>query len=400
MNVVKVLAPAMCYFLFNWEFFRCVESVLPVKPLDKWKMTWTFLLNYGIFYLSAVFSFHLIINWIIFLGLLFAEQIILYKLSLHKCLFTSLLGTLFGLAANIFFRSLTAIIMNVPLVAFDNRVLETGNMKAFPVLMGFLSAGMVFLLTARLGALKKLVMVVDNKGMSVFLSGLLTAMYFYLCMNLFVYYISDNNLILKLWSMKSAVFVIMGEYLAVLLSIRMAEMSAYRAKSQESREQLAAERAREAQLLSIAATDPLTGCENRRQAEKRIQDAMQHKDSFCLGFVDLNGLKSVNDNLGHEMGDEYILSVVRVLRDVCRQEDFLFRYGGDEFLLLFFNADQKAAEQSLLQAQKKLEAICQDYPFLMSFCYGIASQEDGDTVMEIIHAADDRMYLMKTSMKV
>lgn len=392
----QTIAPAICYFIFNWQYFRCVESILSVKPMHRWGLVSTFLLNFGVFYLCTIFKFHLISNWLIFLGLLFAEQLILYRQPVRSCLLPALLGTQLGLAVNILFRSLFAIVLNKSLVAFDNSV-EIGHLKAYPVLLGFIAAALVFWLVTRFGLLKKLVLVIERKGLLAFLLGLEIAMYFYLCMNLFVYYIEGNHMILKLWSMKSAVFVIVGEFLAVVLSMRMGEIAVYRAKSQESREILAREKARELELRAIAASDPLTGCENRRQAQVRIQSAVESDRDFCLCFIDLNRLKRVNDQYGHEMGDKYILIAVKALEEVRGSSDYLFRYGGDEFLLLLYHVGPAQALERLERARQRLEELRAEhnYPFTVSFCYGTATPDDGKEAREIIQAADARMYQMK-----
>lgn len=394
---LKTLPPAICYFLFNWQFFRCVESILKIKPLSRYKIIQTFLLNYSIFFLSTLLGFHLIVNWIIFLFLLLAEQLLLYKQSARNCALFALLGTQLGLAVNILCRSLIAIILNVPLVAFDNRVLDSRNMKVVPVLLGFLFVGLLFYIIIRFNILKRLILVLEDPKTSAFFLALLIAMYFYLCLNLMVYSIKDNNLILKLWSMKSAIFVIVGQHLSVILSIHLGQISVYRKKSQESQEQLAKEQLRELELRAIASTDPLTNCENRLQAKPRIQEALDAKREFCLGFVDLNRLKFVNDSFGHDMGDRYILAVSKVLGQMCRQGDSLFRYGGDEFLLLLFDTTVFEANKRLRQAQKQLEEECirHAYPFSAGISYGIATPDDGIEALTLVKAADSRMYHMK-----
>lgn len=391
---LKVLAPAVCYLMFHWQFFRCVESILKIKPLPVWHIMWTYLLNFGLFFLCSIWNLHLILNWILFLFLLFAEQAFFYKQTARKCFLFALLGTQMGLAVNILFRSLIAAMWNMPLVAFDNNMTDMRNMKMIPVLLGFLAAGLVFFLIARHDWLKDLHLVLEDKRALIFLTCLLTAMHFYLCMNLMVYSIEENNLLIKLWSMKSSVIVLVGQALSIILSIRIGKISVYRRKSQASQELLAQERIRELQLRMIASTDPLTGCENRFQAKERIQGALEAERAFCLCFVDLNGLKAVNDEFGHEMGDHYLLEVAGALNAVCGKGNYLFRYGGDEFLLLLFDYTPVHAEALLGQVQDQLGKKEDRYP--MSISYGIATREDAAEVAELIRIADARMYRMKT----
>lgn len=397
----KTLSSAVCYFLFNWQFFRCVESFLPVQPLSKRKLLESFFWNFGVFFLCSALELHLIANWSIFFILLLAEQLFFYHQPFRSCLLLALLSTQLGLATNIFFRSLIAILLNVPLIAFDNNTLDIRNMKAYPVFLGFLLAGLIFWMAARLGTLKKLSPVLNDRKTLVFLLSLLSAMYIYLCMNLIVYYVPQNNLVLKLWSMKSSVFVVLGEYLSIILAGRMGELAGYRAKNQESRKQMAQEKARESELRALATTDPLTGCENRLQAQKRLQDALDSERSFCLCFVDLNGLKFVNDNFGHEMGDSYLIAVTNALQGSIGEGNFLFRYGGDEFLLLLFGKTVSETAAILQKVQKKLEeeTVRQAYSFPMSISYGISTSDDSAAASDLIQIADSRMYEMKSSSK-
>lgn len=393
---IQIIPPAVCYFLYNWQFFRCVESVLKIQPTSKRNITITFLMNYSIFILCTLFNLHLIANWIIFLFLLLADQRVLYRQSFRKCTLFALLGTQLGLALNILCRSLFAIILNIPLIAFDNQVSSIGNMKIYPVILGFFAAGTLFLLITRLDLLRRLTLILEDQKTLTFLLGLLIVMYFYLCANLMIYYIPENITILKLWSMKSALFVLAGECLSVIFSIRLGQLSIYRAKSLETQEKLAKEHLRELELHTIAVTDPLTGCENRHEVLPRLNDALKSGREFSLGFVDLNGLKPVNDIYGHDMGDKYIQTVSDALGKICGQDDFLFRYGGDEFLLLF-RTSVPAAIQRLRQAQQLINSEHEQnaYPFAMSISYGMSSPEDSKDADVLIKLADDRMYQMK-----
>lgn len=389
----------LCYFFFHWQFFRCVQAAFRGRELRRGSLWWTFFVNYGVFYLSSVLQLHLITNWMIFLILLMAEQILLFRQAPRKCFLLSVLGTQLGLAANILFRSLLAILLDLPLVFFDNTVSAAGNKKVYPILLGFLAAGAAFWLIRRLRLLDHMSVVLENSGVLWFLISLLGAMYVFLCMNLMVYSIPSSSMILKLWAMKSSVFVLVGEFLSFVLAVRMGRLAAYREKNQESRERMAKEKARELELRIIAATDPLTGCENRLQAKKRLEDALDSKRPFCLCFVDLNRLKTVNDGYGHEMGDGYLLSAARALSEVSQREHYLFRYGGDEFLMILYDISVSQAKEALQQAQKRLEedGIRQGFPFPMSISYGVSDSKDGDDALALIQAADQRMYQMKTS---
>jgi diguanylate cyclase (GGDEF)-like protein len=106
-------------------------------------------------------------------------------------------------------------------------------------------------------------------------------------------------------------------------------------------------------LEGLAATDPLTGLANRRAFESRLDElfsgSARHAFDLSVLAIDLDGLKTVNDTLGHPAGDELIQTAARVLRDTCRRADVPARIGGDEFAVLLPHTD---APHAALVAQR------------------------------------------------
>jgi diguanylate cyclase (GGDEF)-like protein len=94
-------------------------------------------------------------------------------------------------------------------------------------------------------------------------------------------------------------------------------------------------------------TDPLTGLKNRRAfdeaAAAEIARARRHHHPFTVAFMDLDGFKGVNDDMGHEVGDQVLVGVAEVLRFRLRAVDLAARLGGDEFALLFPETDEGQA---------------------------------------------------------
>lgn len=75
--------------------------------------------------------------------------------------------------------------------------------------------------------------------------------------------------------------------------------------------------------------DSLTGVYKRE-----VLDNLK-RESYAVCLMDINGLKQVNDNFGHDAGDNYIISVVNIIKTLVRKDDIVVRYGGDEFLIIF-----------------------------------------------------------------
>lgn len=103
---------------------------------------------------------------------------------------------------------------------------------------------------------------------------------------------------------------------------------------QEIQERLSAE----AVVRQLSLTDELTGLYNRRGffllAEQQLKIARRTKTACCLVFADLDGLKKINDSLGHEVGDQVIIDAAQVLKQSFRDSDIIARLGGDEFSVL------------------------------------------------------------------
>lgn len=94
----------------------------------------------------------------------------------------------------------------------------------------------------------------------------------------------------------------------------------------------------EAEVKQLSLTDELTGLYNRRGffllAEQQLRIARRTQTSGCLLFVDLDGLKQINDSLGHEVGDRAIVNAAQLLKQTFRDADIVARLGGDEFVVL------------------------------------------------------------------
>lgn len=92
------------------------------------------------------------------------------------------------------------------------------------------------------------------------------------------------------------------------------------------------------ELRTLSFTDPLTGVYNRKGfvslASQQVKVAIRNKQAIGLLFADLDGLKRINDNLGHQEGDQALIEVARVLKESFRESDVVARIGGDEFAAL------------------------------------------------------------------
>jgi diguanylate cyclase (GGDEF)-like protein len=148
-------------------------------------------------------------------------------------------------------------------------------------------------------------------------------------------------------------------------------------------------------LSRLSNTDKLTGCENRRAFEEMIAryETVGYSPDFVYVSADVNGLKTVNDNLGHKAGDEIICGAAECLKDVLSAFGHVYRTGGDEFVALIF-----AKEEAVLLLKdeiiNRVEKWRGDYVHTMSISMGFASKREfpDSSISELAVISDRRMY--------
>ena len=119
------------------------------------------------------------------------------------------------------------------------------------------------------------------------------------------------------------------------------------------------------QLELLVQMDPLTEALNRHAFHsllRRPENGQESKTSGSVAVIDIDNLKPINDTFGHTVGDKAIRAVARAMRSLVRADDMLFRWGGDEFLVLMFNLPQSEALRRLEKLNRILEDHCSRWP--------------------------------------
>ncbi len=163
-------------------------------------------------------------------------------------------------------------------------------------------------------------------------------------------------------------------------------------------------------LEHYATTDELTGIMNRRTGlivlDKLMAQAQRHGNCFAVCFIDIDNLKTTNDNFGHKTGDWMISTISQTVNQSVRKGDVFARIGGDEFLLVFPDCNEKQAMDKMREIRSRLKKIqrIKERHVPLGFSVGVvtypteqASAED--TATSLINDADKRMYLDKETRK-
>jgi len=150
----------------------------------------------------------------------------------------------------------------------------------------------------------------------------------------------------------------------------------------------------------LARRDPLTDSLNRRSffdlAEHEINRSHRYGLPLTVAYIDLDNFKAVNDQLGHQTGDDLLMTVVSTIRSHIRSSDILARFGGDEFVILLPDTPGEAALKFLNKLHDHLDQTMAHEGWPVSFSIGAATFGTVPaTVDEVIRHADELMYAVK-----
>lgn len=158
------------------------------------------------------------------------------------------------------------------------------------------------------------------------------------------------------------------------------------------------------ELDRLACHDVLVPVANRRglvrQLDMMIARQSRHPEPAALLFIDVDGLKWLNDTFGHAAGDAALIHLAELMLASVRQTDLVARLGGDEFAVLLDHADGHAANETakrLVEAVAGSDFIHHGRPLPLSVAVGFTVVEQGDTAEAVLDRADQQMYRDKAA---
>ena len=149
-----------------------------------------------------------------------------------------------------------------------------------------------------------------------------------------------------------------------------------------------------------ADTDSLTNIQNSRgfyvELANELVRSTRHNHVFSLAYIDIDNFKLINDQMGHNIGDQLLIVVANCLQESLRSIDVVARIGGDEFSCLLPETDEAEAKEAFSKVSCKLEQLMAQQKWPVSFSVGLVTfKEQPSDIKEVIKIADDLMYSVK-----
>lgn len=155
-------------------------------------------------------------------------------------------------------------------------------------------------------------------------------------------------------------------------------------------------------ITELLDSDTLTGVKNRRYISNAIDQMIAYSDrhnlsGFCLIMFDIDHFKKVNDQFGHDLGDQVLIEVTRLFSQQLRKEDTLARFGGEEFIILLVNQDLAKSAIVAEKLRSVLENRDMPHGKRVTASFGVAQYQPGTSKEELLKSADEAMYAAKRS---
>jgi diguanylate cyclase (GGDEF)-like protein len=157
------------------------------------------------------------------------------------------------------------------------------------------------------------------------------------------------------------------------------------------------------QALRSASTDPLTGVKNRSAMESAMKRelGLANRQGYPLSLIlfDIDHFKKVNDQYGHLIGDQVLRSVAQIAQETIRDSDIIFRFGGEEFLILLNGTQLSGAALLAERIRRKIEKL-QIFPELdmhVAASFGVVALQENESAETIFMRVDNAMYRAKNN---
>ncbi len=359
----------------------------------------TFILFYG-----STLSIPMPITYVAGFCLLFLEFKLFSKSSYKQLLFGASVFMLHIMLINI---TVITILTMVHKSTFFHIIYEDEVMVSLSIAITFLTCTVFLIGFMQLITIEEIIILSNDRYGTNFINIVTCFMILYLIFDSAMFMMNLRFHMQMLFLLSTVAVSGVVFYFCLVHCIKISKHSHFKTKFQRLNEELKEKVEMEKQLRSIAYKDNLTGCFTRKYALDFFETLIRSKEiDFAVTYIDMDGLKAVNDTYGHGEGDRYIGSIAEAIFTKIRTCDVLARIGGDEFLLILPESDEEGARAVMDRVLTLLEenAQAQDLSYKPNISYGIVFVNKGNaqSVKEIMEMADLRMYdhkkLKKTAM--
>lgn len=275
------------------------------------------------------------------------------------------------------------------------------QLHCYSSIITFIMSMCALTLLTRLIKTSDIIIISNDKQQSLMVSFLGCFMITYLCFMSMLLIKKETYVNLEISIISTALLSALIFYLLLTHALKISMSRHFKAKMYALESEYKHQLIIEEKLKTIAYKDSLTNCFTRdyiiNVLKKMLEDKVVH---YNIVYVDLDGLKAVNDNLGHNKGDEYLITVSKCLLRSLRETDILARMGGDEFMLILSNCSEDDARGIIERVGSNLKTLGEhkQNAFHMSMSYGILHVDDkllDKSCSELIQIADQKMYEKK-----
>ena len=153
------------------------------------------------------------------------------------------------------------------------------------------------------------------------------------------------------------------------------------------------------QFKKLAVTDKLTGLNNRAKLDEILQEeinrSQRYGHRFGLVLMDFDYFKSINDTYGHQVGDDALIEIAKLITDHLRSSDTAVRWGGEEFIIIYLDVDREAVLTLAEDLRQKIETHLFKTVGTKTASLGVTIYKPDDTIDSIIKRADSALYRAK-----
>lgn len=154
------------------------------------------------------------------------------------------------------------------------------------------------------------------------------------------------------------------------------------------------------QLKTLAITDKLTGLYNRAKLDEVLQEefyrSQRYKHQFGLLLMDFDYFKNINDTYGHQVGDEALIEIAKLITEHLRSTDKAIRWGGEEFIVIYLETDREEVLKLAEGLRQKIEHHVFKTVGTRTASFGVTLYREGDNINSIIQRADKALYSAKS----